>query len=59
VAVIADQAAVRIEIGVGDRAQRLASAWSEADPNHLARVHRRGEQVGERRIRVQQSVFSK
>jgi hypothetical protein len=54
-AVIADQAAIRIEIGVCDGAKRLAPRWTKADPDDLAGAHGCGEEAGERGGRVQQA----
>ena len=51
-AVIADQAAVRIEIGVCDGEKGLTSRWTNADPDDLAGAYRCGEQAGERGCRI-------
>jgi hypothetical protein len=54
-AVIADQAAIRIEIGVGDEEKGLPPRWTEADPDDLAGPYWGGEQAGEGGCRVQQA----
>jgi hypothetical protein len=58
VTMIADQAAVRIEIGPRNRHKRLPPRRTKADPGDLAGTHRRGEQAGEGAIRAQQVGIS-
>ncbi len=58
VAMITDHAGIRIEIGLIDRHQVLSPRRPDPDPGDLTRTHRRGEQFGQGRRRVQQDVIS-